>query len=125
MQKRFLRLKQVARAEQAMCQFHQSSMSSSDPKNSKKRIKLSVFFALSGTALAKATYRTLIKLTPLFLCYLWYLSSRTVKTMNAKTSLHTSLEILFFKTCHDPLCNYPLLRTSLGPRQSQCLGLSV
>jgi len=35
-----------------------------DPKSAKKTVKLSVFFTLLGSASAKATHRTLIKLTP-------------------------------------------------------------
>jgi len=35
-----------------------------DPKSAKKTVKLSVFFALWGSALVKAAQRTLMKLTP-------------------------------------------------------------
>jgi len=37
-----------------------------DPKSVKKSVKLSVFFALSGSAHAKAAHRTLMKLTPYY-----------------------------------------------------------
>ncbi len=35
-----------------------------DPKSAKKTVKLSVFFALSGSARVKAAHRMLMKLTP-------------------------------------------------------------
>jgi len=35
-----------------------------DPESAKKTVKLSVFFALSGSALAKAAPKMLLKLTP-------------------------------------------------------------
>jgi len=35
-----------------------------DPKSAKETVKLSVFFALLGSALAKAAHKTLVKLTP-------------------------------------------------------------
>jgi len=37
-----------------------------DPKSIKKTVKLSIFFALSGSARVIATHRTLMKLTPGF-----------------------------------------------------------
>ncbi len=42
----------------------QAAFAHADPKSVKETIKLSVFFALLGSASVKATRRTLIKLTP-------------------------------------------------------------
>jgi hypothetical protein len=41
----------------------QAAFTLQDPESAKKTVKLSVFFALLGSARAKATRRTLMKLT--------------------------------------------------------------
>jgi hypothetical protein len=42
----------------------QAAFTHADPKSAKKTVKLSVFFTLLGSASAKATHRSLMKLTP-------------------------------------------------------------
>jgi len=42
----------------------QGSISPTDPESAKKTVKLSVFFALSGSVCGKASCRALIELTP-------------------------------------------------------------
>jgi len=44
--------------------FYQQLLHAKIPKVQKKRVKLSVFFALSGSECAKAACKTLMKLTP-------------------------------------------------------------
>ncbi len=61
--------KNIVSRSDSLGQFHQLSFykqlfTHASPKSGQKIIKLSVFFALSGSACAKVACRTLMKLTP-------------------------------------------------------------